>query len=98
MSSVKPRVLDFPGQQCLDPDHGHPDPGMGDSAAGGLVDLPAIPYLRLGQGALERDRPLRPREDLTNSVGSVEGHPNGELSGSVSMSSICEGAPLIRTL
>lgn len=67
------------GQQCVDLDHGHPDPGVGDAAAGGLVDLPTVPYLRVGQGALECDWALWSREDLTNTVRPVEGHPNGEL-------------------
>ena len=67
----------------MDPDHGHPDLGVGHTAAGGLVDLSAVPYLCVGQGALERDRALWSREDLAYTVGPVEGYPNGELGGSV---------------
>ena len=62
----------------MDSDDGHPDPGVGDTAGRGLVDLPEIPRLRLGQGALECHRPLWQREDSPNSTGRVEGCQNGE--------------------
>ena len=69
------------GQLHLDADHGYPDPGVGEPTARGLVDLPALPRLRLGQRSLEHCWPLRPRESSADTHGRVEGYTDGGLTG-----------------
>ena len=79
------------GHQCVDSDHGHPDPGVGDAAGRGLVDVAEIPRVCLGQGALERHWSLRQREDSPYSTGRVEGCQNGEgwLRSSIHYTLVC---------